>query len=81
MAKTVKEMAYKSLLKENVKSTESDYSRGYLIGYFNGANAVLLEIECILDSPIDYVVENVWDGNLNDVVGMIRQKINELKGK
>ena len=45
-----------------------------------GAKAVLEEIESILDAPISYVVESGWQGELNDICGMIRQRINELKG-
>ena len=76
MAKTIKDMTYNSLLKENVRSTESDYSRGYLKGYKKGANAVLDELKTRLkeyktNSLGEYFV--AWD--------YINEIINELKGE
>lgn len=50
-------------------------------GFEAGANFVLSEIKTILSDPINYVVDSGWQGQLNDVVGMIRQRIKELRGE
>ena len=77
MAKTIEEMMKKSFWDSDIYEHPGI---AFEDGYRLGANSVLEEIESILDAPMSYVVESGWQGQLNDLVGMIRHKINELKG-
>lgn len=75
MAKTIKEDAYNSLLKENVRSTESDYSRGYLKGYGISAIDMLEKIEDIVYRR--YSSDSNGTERNRDLINRIRQ----LRGK
>lgn len=80
MAKTIKQMALEKFPDHTTNEELCRCRRLKRAGFERGANAVIKEIENILDAPISYVVESGWQGRLNDVCGMIRQRINELKG-
>ena len=81
MAKTIKDMAYEQFPDHPTNYELYRCRRLKRVGFERGANAVIKEIENILDAPISYVVESGWQGQLNDICGMIRQRINELKGR
>jgi hypothetical protein len=67
MAKTIKEMAeetYTSLMTLNIP-------RDYVVGYQDGANYVLDEIECILEDT------NLWD--CEEICNKLEALVKQLK--